>query len=124
MLSFPRRRRGKDNRRVFLVLILHQINWCVNGIIRLYNIWNDVFFDSCDVHKVVKNANKYGPVCFVFSVDLLDDKSLPPIRITKTNPFNWNKSLPDNIEDNYIDDISEYKKVILPCTSLLLIVTK
>ena len=77
---------------------------------KLYNIWNDVFFDSCYVHEVVKNANNYGPVCFVFSVDLLDDTSLPMIRITRSNPFNWKKSLTDNIDDNYIDDISEYRK--------------
>ncbi len=77
---------------------------------KLFNIWNDVFFDSCDVHQVVKNANKYGPVCFVFSADLLDDINLSPIRITKTNPYNWDYSFPDNIDDNYIDDISEYRK--------------
>ncbi|MBP5431395.1 hypothetical protein [Ruminococcus sp.] len=77
---------------------------------KLYNIWNDIFFDSCDVHKRVCNANKYGPVCFVFSVDLLDDTSLPPIRITKNNPFNWENNITDNIENNYIDDISEYQK--------------
>lgn len=76
---------------------------------KIYNIWNDIFFDSCDVHKTVKNANKYGPVCFVFSVDLLDDISLSPVRITKSNPYNWEKNNSD-IEDNYIDNISEYQK--------------
>ena len=62
------------------------------------------------MHKVVKNANKYGPVCFVFSINLLDDTFLPPIRITKSNPFNWKKNLNNNIEDNYIDNLSEYRK--------------
>ena len=76
---------------------------------KIYNIWNDIFFDSRDVHRTVKNANKYGPVCFVFSVDLLDDISLPLIRITKSNPYNWGKTNSD-IEDNYIDNISEYQK--------------
>jgi len=79
---------------------------------KIYNIWNDVFFDSCDIHHMLKVPNKYGPVCFVFSIDLLDDPTLPEIRITKSNPYNWEKNNADinYIEEQYIDEISEYRK--------------
>lgn len=87
---------------------------------KIYNIWNDIFFDSCDIHHMLKCPNKYGPVCFVFSIDLLDDPMLPEIRITRSNPYNWEKNNTDinYIEEQYIDEISEYKKMILLCILL------
>lgn len=70
-------------------------------------IWNDIFFDSCDIHERAHNLNCYGPVCFVFSIDLLEYLALPDIKITKQNPQYWDENIKNN---RYINDINEYQK--------------
>lgn len=74
---------------------------------KLFNIWNDVFFDSCDIHSRIKKPNSYGPVCFVFDVDLMDYEYLPDIKITLQNPKSWANQKSNN---RYITDIEQFKK--------------
>lgn len=64
-----------------------------------FDVFYDIFFDSVDIHQRSKRINNYGPVVFVYSIDVLD--VLPPdcIRITKDNPKYWTLSMPD--EDKY-----------------------
>lgn len=52
-------------------------------------IWHDLFFDSDDIHSRTtgKRPNDYGPVCFVFDVDIL--KTSKYIWVTKENPVYW-----------------------------------
>ncbi len=76
-----------------------------------YGIWNDIFFDSVDIHARAKSVNQYGPVTFVYSVNLLDDLQEKAVKITKDNPIRWCE-IP--VEDRYFKDSTEmyfqYKK--------------
>ena len=54
-----------------------------------YNIWFDLFFDSVDIHDRAKDANAYGPVLFVFDINLLKDVYTCDIWVSKLNPTKW-----------------------------------
>ncbi len=70
-----------------------------------WKIYNDVFFDSVDIHKRIRNINYYGPVTFVYSVDLLDSLNEYEINVTKDNPVYWKEG--SKTEDNYFTDADE-----------------
>ncbi len=38
---------------------------------KVVDVWNDVFFDSQDLHGYFPRQNLYGPVSFKFSIDLI-----------------------------------------------------
>jgi hypothetical protein len=67
-------------------------------------IWHDIFLDSDDIHARAKRHNKYGPVLFVFSLDLLDSEDLPPVWITKLNPTKWSDA---PSESRYFKNLEE-----------------
>ncbi len=52
-------------------------------------IYYDIFFDSVDIHKRTHHANFYGPVLFVYNIDVLDTAEEGSIKITKDNPIRW-----------------------------------
>lgn len=72
-----------------------------------FGIWYDVFFDSVDVHNRASMRNFYGPITFIFSLDLLDYREISACKITKQNPIYWNR---DDIEERYISDMSDFIK--------------
>ena len=56
-----------------------------------YGIWNDIFLDFFDVHDMTKMpVNIYGPVLFVFDVDVIASAE-NDVNITKKNPMSWDK---------------------------------
>lgn len=82
---------------------LYQTPQYTDEIDKKVGVWNDIFMDTIDIHKRIKNANKYGPVTFRFSIELLKDYQ-GEILITKLNPAYWqgiedNKRYFQNIED-------------------------
>ena len=52
---------------------------------RLFDIYNDIFLDSVDVHEYSKNVNHYGPVLFVYSLDVLDEVQDFDVCVTRIN---------------------------------------
>jgi hypothetical protein len=64
-----------------------------DGIDKKYGIWHSIFLDHVDIHYRggrTKGPNQYGPVLFVFDVNILT--TLPKgvdISVTKKNPVNW-----------------------------------
>jgi hypothetical protein len=54
-----------------------------------YSIWFDVFVDSVDIHHRARKANAYGPVMFVFDVELINRSYTGRIWVTKLNPTKW-----------------------------------
>lgn len=54
-----------------------------------YGIYNDIFLDKVDIHKNSNDLIVYGPVCFVFDIDILLSNELSSISITRTNPIYW-----------------------------------
>lgn len=67
-----------------------------DDIDREFGIYNDIFFDSVDIHDRAKRPNDYGPVMFVYFVDVLDTLTEYDICITKDNPIYWNEGMRDN----------------------------
>lgn len=58
-------------------------------------IFYDIFFDSVEIQRRT-GVSYYGPVLFVYSVDVLDIIEEGRIRITKNNPINWHGRLSDS----------------------------
>lgn len=56
---------------------------------RRYSIWFDVFLDSVDIHKRASRANAYGPVLFVFDINIINANGTGRIWVTKLNPTKW-----------------------------------
>lgn len=56
-------------------------------------IFNDIFFDSVDIHKRISTLNDYGPVLFVYSVDVLDSLNNYEICVTRDNPIRWDTQI-------------------------------
>lgn len=71
-----------------------------------FDIYNDIFFNSFDLHIFYKRPNYFGNVTFLVTIDILIDDDMPSIVITKNNPLYWNKS----IKHIYYDTIDEYIK--------------
>lgn len=90
---------GLLSRGVIEDLGLYQTSQVTDRSDKDYGVFYDIFFDSVDIHQRSKKINNYGPVVFVYSIDVLD--VLPPdcIRVTKDNPMYWTSSMTD--EDKY-----------------------
>ena len=65
--------------------------------------YNDIFFDSVDIHERAKDVNNYGVITFVYSVDVLDEVADYDICITQENPANWDEDIP--YEERYFPDV-------------------
>ncbi len=60
-----------------------------------YNIFYDIFFDSMEIQKRT-GVSYYGPVLFVYDIDVLDTVEEGHIRITKMNPDKWKNTISAN----------------------------
>lgn len=72
------------------------------------DVYNDVFFDSVDLHSQMKDVNHYGPVSFVYSVDVLDAICSYDVLITKSNPIHWKDTI--SLEEKYFTTLPELKE--------------
>lgn len=87
----------------------YQTSQCSDSNDQAVGVYNDIFFDSVDIHNRRKEYNKYGPVLFVYSLDLLSEPELESkILITKDNPIWWNPQM--NFEDRYFADFEELQR--------------
>ena len=71
------------------------------------DVWEDVFFDTKDLHGLFPRQNLYGPVLFKYHLSLLLEQGLE-IFITKNNPMFWKLGTP--VEEKYFissDDLAE-----------------
>jgi hypothetical protein len=67
---------------------------------RRFNVWNDVFTDSVDLHTRMSRRNQYGPLLFELDVGIL--AVLPEeveVHLTRTNPSKW--AIGQSHEDRY-----------------------
>lgn len=62
-------------------------------------VYNDIFFDSVDIHQRAGEVNHYGPLMFVYAVDVLDTLEEYDICVTKSNPKIWSKDM--SYKDKY-----------------------
>jgi hypothetical protein len=56
---------------------------------RNYGIWDDVFTDSVDIHRLAGSANTQGPVLFELDVEIIRQTYTGKVWVTKSNPAEW-----------------------------------
>lgn len=61
---------------------LYQTSQETDDTDRDVDVFYDIFFDSVDIHQRIKKLNHYGPVLFVYSIDLIDTLPQGSIKIT------------------------------------------
>lgn len=83
---------------------LYQTPQTSDDIDKLFDVFDDVFLDTTDLHKHFSRQNHYGPVLFKFNLDLILDAELD-IWVTKDNPINWDRH--SDLEDNYFHSVKE-----------------
>lgn len=71
-----------------------------------YDVWNDVFFDTTDLHKFFGRQNYYGPVLFEYSVDLIKNEEYE-FWVTKMNPTYWTDEM--KISNKYFENVAELR---------------
>lgn len=74
-----------------------------------FEVWNDIFLDSTDLHGLFPRQNLYGPVLFVFDLEMLLDKNIERISITRDNPINWVEN--QSLNERYIQNVNELDKL-------------
>ncbi len=89
---------------------LKQTSQPSDAIDKRYGIWNDVFFDTVDIHDWARRKNHYGPVLFVLNTtSVLTDNSLKStLRIARENPTGWKDGQKDN--ERYFQTVDEFAK--------------
>lgn len=71
-----------------------------------FGVWNDIFFDAVDIHERIRNNNKYGPVLFVYNLEVLKTAKEDGLRIVKLNPSSWNDNTTE--EQKFYTDINDF----------------
>jgi hypothetical protein len=57
---------------------------------KLHRIWRDLFVDAVDIHDRIWRRNLYGPVLFVFDLEMLRRPPVSAAWVTRKNPTKWN----------------------------------
>jgi len=74
-------------------------------------LWYDIFLDGVDIHTryTAGARNEYGPVLFMYSINLLSEPNLPPVWVIKSkiNPLHWPTSMP--MEERYFQSVEEFE---------------
>lgn len=60
-----------------------------------FGIWNDIFVDVDDLHDSLDRVNFYGPVLFKIDPQALMLPGIQAVRVTRSNPSNWQSSTSD-----------------------------
>ncbi|WP_321779373.1 hypothetical protein [Sulfurimonas sp.] len=97
---------GLMSRGLVEKLGLKQTIQCSDDKDEKFDVWEDIFIDTMDLHGYFPRQNLYGPIVFKFNIEfLLEDKL--DIWITKDNPIYWTDKL--TMQDKYFQDINDLK---------------
>lgn len=96
---------GLLSRKTVEDLSLPQTPQLSDEIDKSYGIYHDIFFDSVDIHERAKQINDYGPITFVYSVNVLDKLKKYDICVTRDNPIRWKENMTDN--ERYFTDYKD-----------------
>lgn len=86
---------------------LHQTIQASDDKDKEFNVWDDIFLDTTDLHGYFPRQNIYGPILFKFNLSFLLQDNLD-VWITKDNPMYWHSGLSD--EDKYFQSVDELSK--------------
>lgn len=71
-----------------------------------FDVWDDVFIDTVDLHGLFPRQNLYGSVLFKFNLNfLINVNSDLDIWVTKNNPIYWDRNF--SINEKYFCDTDE-----------------
>lgn len=87
---------GLISRETMEKMNLPQTEQQSDGLDKALGIYNDIFFDSVDIHRQANDVNNYGPVVFIYSIDVLDELFQYDIGVTYDNPIRWTVDMPEN----------------------------
>ncbi len=88
-------------------LSLYQTSQMSDELDKKFDVWNDVFLDTTDLHGFFPRQNLYGPALFKISISfLLENKH--NIWITKDNPKYWNDRL--KMSEKYFSSVDELRE--------------
>lgn len=73
---------------------------------KTYDVWNDIFIDTVDMHGYFPRQNIYGPISFKISTDFLLSEGLD-VWVTKNNPQYWNATM--TMEQKYFLSVEELR---------------
>jgi hypothetical protein len=85
-------------------------------------LWQALFLDTCDAHQAGSARNKYGPVLFRFSLELLLRPGVGGVRVTRKNPLFWSSG--DRPEDRYFASVEELRaepNLVAPFSKMVLL---
>lgn len=77
-----------------------------DNIDKQYGINNFNYLDPADLSVEFGRPNLYGPVLFVFNVDIVLHPDFQPFKIYKTNPINWSPQTSE--EQKYYQSENEF----------------
>jgi len=108
-------------------LNLKQTAQSSDAIDKRHSVWFDVFADSVDIHRRVKNANHYGPVLFALHTSLIKSTYTGRIWVTKLNPTKWAGKTRkerwfqsgDDLKENFTDGTFDHMIVFRHCGGAL-----
>lgn len=83
---------------------LFQTTQTSDEIDKKYDVWDDIFIDTVDLHGHFPRQNLYGPVLFRFNIDFLLEDTVE-IWITKNNPVYWDENT--TTEEKYFQGVNE-----------------
>lgn len=100
---------GLLSRGAVEVLGLKQTSQLSDEIDKKFNVWNDIFLDTIDLHGGrFPRQNFYGPVLFKIKTAILMSPEISEIWITRSNPTKWNSRMTD--EDKYFRNMDEVRR--------------
>ncbi|WP_156117131.1 hypothetical protein [Vibrio sp. ZOR0018] len=71
-----------------------------------FEVWDDVFLDTADLHGYFPRQNLYGPVLFKLNISFLLEDNVD-VWITKNNPMYWSATVP--AEERYFQSVDELR---------------
>lgn len=86
---------------------LEQTPQSSDEIDKIFDVWNDVFLDTVDLHTYFNRQNYYGPVLFKLTTVFLNELDIE-IWVTKDNPINWNQEM--TMEQKYFSSVAELRE--------------
>jgi hypothetical protein len=76
-----------------------------DGHDKKHDVWDFVYLDGTDHHRIYSQSNFYGPVLFRMKLEMLNSPKFPTVFIMKYNPMNWNDKM--TLEDKFYKTIEE-----------------
>ncbi|HFQ5130070.1 TPA: hypothetical protein ACGUU0_004611 [Vibrio vulnificus] len=77
-----------------------------DGEDKQFDVWDDVFLDTADLHGHFPRQNVYGPVLFKFNISFLLENNVD-VWITKDNPMYWTSVISN--EERYFQSVDELR---------------